>query len=75
MDFGDPATIGKHLKRRNLTSLEQELGLDFGLFLGQHEVDGKEKWVVAIKSIDGSQIVEGELFPSLQSLKEAWQLD
>ena len=71
-DFGDDATVGKHLKRRYLTFNEYEIELDFGVFLGKH-ADGK--WVVGIWNTDCSNLVGGEVFDSLGDLKGVWQLD
>lgn len=69
MDFGDLATIGKCMKRKNLSFTE--LGdRDFGIFLGHHN----DIWVVAIVDLYNN-LVEGEGFPTLEELKDVWQLD
>jgi hypothetical protein len=70
-DFGDDRTVGKCLKRRYLSFYDYQENLDFGRFLGKHQ----DKWVVGIVNEDSSQLVGGEVFDSLEDLKQAWELD
>jgi hypothetical protein len=70
-DFGDVATVGKHLKRSDLGFHDLDINIDFGIFLGEHE-DG---WVVGIKNEDGTRLTGAEVFESLSDLKRSWILD
>lgn len=64
-DWGDDATIGVHLKRKN-TNIISAKESDFGRFLGGT--------LVGIKNWEG-RIISGELFDSLDELKSIWVID
>jgi hypothetical protein len=69
-DYGDVATIGLSLKRDGVSFHEYDDEIDFAFYLGEHT----SHWVVAIKNLK-SEIIGGEEFPDLESLKRAWVLD
>ena len=72
-DFGDPETVGLCLKRvgLHLGSTDYSEDESFGKFLGEHP-DG---WVVAMDKLDWSGCSGCEVFPSLEALKQRWELD
>lgn len=68
-DWGDQATVGINLKRRGVP-FYQATEECYGLYLGKHEkgfVVGIKSWVTALKS--------GELFETLEELKQRWEID
>lgn len=69
-DFGDPETVGLHLKRAG-KSFSQLGTNDFGMFLGH--IEGH--FVVGIKHLTKSELKAGELFDTIEELKKEWQLD
>lgn len=69
-DWGDAQTVGVNLKRSGLSFHELQED-DFGIFLGEHP-DG---WVVGLIDVEGSRLTAAEVFPSLEALKQAWELD
>lgn len=67
-DFGDPQTVGLHLKRQGY-SIEHDHPEPFGRYLGQHS-DG---YVVAVSNV--FDFVGAEVYNTLDELKQEWQLD
>jgi hypothetical protein len=68
-DWGDQDTVGVHLKKLNYNFSEAKAE-DFGRYLGKHDIG----YVVGVKNWPG-QVVSGEVFETLEELKQRWQID
>ncbi len=68
-DFGDQASVGVELKP--LGSSPQSPGNKFGRYLGKHNIG----YVVAVYDGCSWQISSGEVFETLDEMKQVWMLD
>jgi hypothetical protein len=68
-DWGDPATVKLQLKHHgaNFHSPWDH----FGTYYGKHKIG----YVVAIKGVASMEPVSGEVFDTIDEMKQRWQLD
>lgn len=71
-DFGEPDTVGLHLKRVDFNfGVPTNPAGPFGRYLGKHE-DG---YVVLVQSMWENEKTAVEIFDTLEELKSSWKLD